>query len=238
MPVILVGAAYMATGATAFSFAAGWTIANVAAAAAFIGGAMTIIGETTNNEKLKKNGMILGAVGSLGVAMTGPAPGSIAADKAAESAATEAAKNTATTSTGQTGLVQGSSVDGLSATATPAGQGMTMPATSNATGLSGGTNIAGAANTDMAAMFARSDAAMQKIASQNLIAQTVGGVAQGYSNYEQAKSLKETEQAKLDELKRLNEREYSNRNTLSGAVIQKASIPTAGLINAKPLSLT
>lgn len=66
MPVVAVfaGIASAVGGVTAFSAAAGFTLANVAAGLAVVGGISTALGAITGNKKLQKFGMITGIAGA------------------------------------------------------------------------------------------------------------------------------------------------------------------------------
>lgn len=94
MPAVAVigGIASAVSGAAAFSAAAGFTLANVAAGLAVVGGVSTALGAITGNKKLMKFGMITG--------LAGAAVGGIAslANSAADTAASAGASTAASVS--------------------------------------------------------------------------------------------------------------------------------------------
>lgn len=94
MPAVAVigGIASAVSGAAAFSAAAGFTLANVAAGLAVVGGVSTALGAITGNKKLMKFGMITG--------LAGAAAGGIAslANSAADTAASAGASTASSVS--------------------------------------------------------------------------------------------------------------------------------------------
>jgi len=232
MPVIAVGMIYY--GGTALAAGAvGW--AALAAGTMVVGGAASLVGTATGDKKLESDGMMVGTIGSLGY-------GALSAGGYSGVAGANGGTTTAAT-TGETGLKAGSSAEGVSTTST-----LNTPAADATASTMGGTTTATTStNSELANIMAKSDANMANIAKQNLMAQTASGVAQGYASYEQSKDAKETADEMRAEQTRLTERDYANRNNLTGLTMPDASslnLPNLtkqakqkGLIGAAPTTL-
>ena len=121
MPVVAVvaGIASAVGGAAAFTAAAGFTLANVAAGLAVVGGISTALGAATGNKKLQKFGMIagVGALAAGGIAALTSTAGNtaastgtgLAANAAGEGLQAGAAANTGLSVSGLGGEVAGAS---------------------------------------------------------------------------------------------------------------------------------
>jgi hypothetical protein len=191
MPVALVGIAYAGYGGYAlWAGAAGW--AAVSAGMMVAGGAATLIGQASGDKDLMNTGMLVGAVGSIGYAAT----------NAPSAAAGETTANYAT-SAEPVKMGAGAVPDSASLSKDLLGSNSAIA----------GTNVG--ANSDLLAVIAKSDAAMQKMATTNMIAQTGSGALQGLATYQTGQEQKKTQEEILAEQKRITERDYANRNNLT-----------------------
>ena len=232
MPVAIVGAAYMYAGATAFAAATAWSVAAYAAAATFVGGVMTVVGATTGNEKLAKQGMVVGAIGSIATALVSPA-----------TAATEGAKKTGetglTTRASPTTTAAGETNYSLAGGGTSPGQGMATPASSTpaATTNAGGaaTNAATNAATkqDLATLFTKFDNAAAARDALSLKMQVIGMGAQAYSAHETAATNREISDRDFAQKQGLIDTANANANNLTGLTIPRVNLPRFGLIDSR-----
>lgn len=186
MPVV--AAVMVTSGWGAFSAAAGFTMANIAAGATLVGGALSLVGTATGDKNLESDGMMLGTVGSLGMGLTG-AGAKEAGSKMSKDAFMHAGTEGGTTSMG------------------------TITDSAIATGT--GSPIAGAAPSavnPMSVYDAKFDVLAKSIESnqtQNMIGQVVTGVSNAYTVHQQQQQAEDMfnqrradEQALIDERRR------------------------------------
>lgn len=210
MPAVVIGAVSIWSGVGAMGAAAAWSGAAWAAGASIVGGAAMAFGGATGNKKLTNAGMVVAGLGGLAT-MAGNA-GAFGANFAG---------NAGEVAAGSELLAGGTPAPGGSVINPPAD--VTVQSLSDTSGMS----------KEMLAMQKYQDTA-NSIMKTNMIAQTVGGVGQAYSGWAQGKAQKEAEDARLAEQKRLTERDYANRNNITGLKIPRIGIKPIGLINAQP----
>ena len=129
MPVIAIGAAYLATtGAAALVAAEGWTLMSILSTVAAVGSVVSAVGVLTHDAGLTKWGAIVGGVGAVGALATGAGLFGAAAKTdvlfgaAPVTAASEAAAETAVSAGGLTSAVTDPAVAiEAAATAPPVG---------------------------------------------------------------------------------------------------------------------
>jgi hypothetical protein len=204
MPVALVGIAYAGYGGYAlWAGAAGW--AAVSAGMMVAGGAATLVGNATGDKGLMETGMLVGTVGSLGYAATSASSSAAAAGEksAADFAASGepikmGASSLPTDASLSKGLMNGSSsVSGMPAAGIQAGS-----------------------NASVESLILKSQAAMEKTAMTNMMVQTGSGVLQGLATYQTGQENKKAMDEQLAEKRRLEERDYANRNNLTNLKVQ------------------
>lgn len=200
MPVALVGAAYVGYGGYAlWAGAAGW--AAVSAGVMVAGGAATLIGSATGDKNLTETGLLVGAIGSIGYMATSPGP--VAPD--AKSAGNYATSGD-TVNLANSGAKIGSEGDLANSLMNGSNSVSGMPATGT--------------NTSIEALFAKSQAAMEKTAMTNMMVQTGAGALQGLATYQTGQENKKALDEQLAEKKRIEERDYANRNNLTKLKVQ------------------
>lgn len=209
MPAVAVGAVSMFSGYTAFSAVAGWTMANVAAGAMIVGGAMSAFGGATGNDKLAQQGMMLASVGSLGVATLG-APAA-----AATPATATAAEGTA---------------------ASAEAQAMNTAYTGGAAAPTGASSVQGGmSQIDMMNAYTeKSNALMQQASKQNMIGSSIGGLAQGAGAYLQSKTQEDIANRDRAEREATAERRRANINNLTGLSLPAVNMPRQPTVPALP----
>jgi hypothetical protein len=166
------------------------------------GGAATLVGNATGDKGLTETGMLVGTVGSLGYAATSA---SSSAAAAGEKSAADFAASGEPMKMGASSLPTDASLskDLMSGTASM-----------------GGTPLPAAPNASMEALFAKSQAAMEKTAMTNMMVQTGSGVLQGLATYQTGQENKKAMDEQLAEKRRLEERDYANRNNLTNLKVQ------------------
>lgn len=208
MPAVVVGAASMWSGVTAWAGASTmW--ATVAAGAEIVGGAMSLWGAATGNEKLAKNGMVIGGLGGLG-SMAIESFGANAAKAGAEAVKTAAP-----------GVVAEAVTPVDAALGATSG---TIPAPAVGTATTGTTNIA-ATTQELTAKY---DALTKEMMKQNTRSQVIAGLGQGAQAYMEDKTKRDM----MDEEKRRYERNYANRSNV-GLKLPQVTMPKLGLIQPK-----
>jgi hypothetical protein len=166
------------------------------------GGAATLVGNATGDKGLMETGMLVGTVGSLGYAATSA---SSSAAAAGEKSAADFAASGEPMKMGAGSLPTDASLskDLMSGTASM-----------------GGTPLPAAPNASMEALFAKSQAAMEKTAMTNMMVQTGAGALQGLATYQTGQENKKAMDEQLAEKRRLDERDYANRNNLTNLKVQ------------------
>lgn len=188
MPIAL-AAVYVYEGVAAYGAAVG-VLATVSAGAMIAGGAITLVGAASGNKELQNDGMMIGAVGSLGTAASAIAAAPDAVGSAAPSAA-EGGEQTATTAAGQTtadaAKAAASDASNVNLTSSPANTPAQTAPASQPSGLSA------ADNTKLDAIRT-SQEAMQKYSMTSGILQ---GAGNAYSGWATAAAAKENQQRQL-----------------------------------------
>jgi len=202
MPAVVVGAASIWGGITAWGVA-GSAVAYVAAGAMVVGGAMSVYGGATGNEKLANDGMMIGAVGSLGTMAFG----------GTASAAAEGAMGSA--------LPGGTSgVAPTAATTTP----------TTAGGLGGASSVDVA--TELTKKYADATKSLMEMQQQNTLMQTASGAITGYYQNEAASEQNKLMQDKINYERAQSERRTKNLNPMSPIKVPHIALPNfSGLIS-------
>jgi len=198
IPLVLGGASVWG-GAVAWGVA-GSGLATFAAGAMIVGGAAQVIGGAMmelGSEKDKASGKKLAEIGGY-VALAGGI----------------------TTGLGHAGALGDGFAKAVPVSAAASGSGVANPEYGNPGHITPSSTPAPALDAN---------AAYQKSANQmmltNTIAQTVGGAGQAYGGYAQSEAQKESAATKLAEDKRIVERDYANRNNLTGLKIPYVRTP-------------
>lgn len=221
MPAAVVGAASIWGGTTAFSAAAGWTLANVAAGAMIVGGVMSVYGSATGDKEMANNGMIISGIGSLGVSALGSESARMAAMAEGE-AATQAAASSGTPwealSTGETAAQTTTAIPGSAPT--------------NMAGIGG--SAGQPIEQQMMKMQDRYSAMMDKVMAQNTQAQVIGTMGQSASGYLQAREQEKTAEKQMEEQRRIQQETLARRSnkgiTLPSVQLPKLKLTRPGLI--------
>lgn len=241
MPAVIVGAASLWSGLGAVAAAGGWASLGagltgaagwagfgeaLAVGASVVGGAASTLGAITGDKKLQNDGMMVGAIGGLGtLAMGTDALSANAAKTVASDAATKAATASSMDVTGKAGTTDFTNIDPVTGQVKMNTGGAQAPTFGQqpigAAPQTPSTGVAGAVNPEVASLTAKYDKLIADNSRNNLIAQTVGGIGQGY----QAKATADAAQARLDEEKRRYDQEYANRNNIGQLSIPKPVLP-------------
>lgn len=212
MPVVAAYTAY-AGGAALFGSATLTTWGAISAGAALVGGSLSLVGTVTGDKNLESDGMMLGTVGSLGMAVSGaPLPGISEGDTASKAAS---------------GAAPPAPEVSANATFSPAPD-MSIP----------GANISAAPQntqflelSERFKMLEKSNEAAQKA---NMIGNIGQGVSTAYSSYETRKSNEDMlEKRRIDEQAEIAKREKNmdlTKLTL-GVPRNLPRITAPGLIN-------
>lgn len=203
------GGTALAAGAT------GW--AAFAAGAMVVGGATSLVGTITGDKKLERDGMIIGGIGSLGY-------GALELGGYAGTAS-NVQNATAAADAAQTGNSAASPVDMYG-----------RPTTTGAAAQPG--VVATPEPSIMQAIEASNTKftmAMQKMQTQNMIAQVAGGVGQAYSAREQAKTEEGIVNRQMAEAAADKNRQITNINAIPKLTIPTPQLPNFGAAYGKQL---
>jgi hypothetical protein len=178
------------------------------------GGAATLVGNATGDKGLIETGMLVGTVGSVGLAMSGGIPTAASSADATKGFAADASGKTVNLA--NSGAQIGNEADLAKSLMNGSGTVSGMPAA----------GIQAGSNASVESLILKSQAAMEKTAMTNMMVQTGAGALQGLATYQTGQENKKAMDEQLAEKRRLEERDYANRNNLTNLKVQTpANLP-------------